>query len=72
MEFGASVYIAIGFPLLVGLMLVVLFRISLKDYFTEEEPDNAEGTAQLFSLGLKEAIYVCLIYIASATVLGLI
>jgi len=58
MKFGASEYIAIGFPLLVGLLLVVLFRIRQKDYFTEEELDNAEGTAQLFSLGLKEAIYV--------------
>jgi len=72
MEFGANEYIAIGFPLLVGLLLVVLFPISLKDYFTEEELNNAEGSVRPYRFGLKESLYVYLVYIASATVLGLI
>jgi len=72
MEFGASEYIAIGFPLLIGLLLVVLYPINPEDYFSEEELNNAEVNAQPCRLGLKQSLYVYLVYIVSASVLGLI
>jgi len=46
MDFGVREYIAIGFPLLVGVLLAVLYPLRLKDYFSQQDitypPDGSD------------------------------
>ncbi len=71
MEFGVREHIAIGFPLLVGVLLAVLYPLRLKDYFSQQDITYPQaGLKQDYST--KEALYVFTIYIISAAILGLI
>jgi hypothetical protein len=65
-------YIAIGFPLIVGAAMAVFFPIRLKNYFSDEEIGTINQRLLPYKLDLKDAVYIFIVYIASASVLGLI
>lgn len=72
MEFGVREYIAIGFPLLVGVLLAVLYPLRIKDYFSREEIGTLENSPFFSKLTLKNHIYIFIIYTYSTVLLGLV
>lgn len=71
MEFGVREYIAIGFPLLVGVLLAVLYPLRLKDYFSQEEIDTLENSPLSTKLTFKNQLCIFIIYTYSTILLGL-
>ncbi|GJM14923.1 MAG: hypothetical protein DHS20C13_02500 [Thermodesulfobacteriota bacterium] len=71
MEFGVREYVAIGFPLLVGILLAVLYPLKLKDYFSPQDIKYPQARLKQ-DYSIKEVLYVFTTYIISTAILGLI
>ena len=52
--------------------MAVFFPLRLKDYFSDEEIKNLGGKLTPYKLSLRDAVYIFIVYIVSASVLGLI
>lgn len=72
MDLGASEYIAIGFPLLVGFLLVILYPIRVWEYFSNEKAQELEQDLILYQFSFKDALYIFIVYTISVLALGLI
>jgi len=54
-------YIAIGFPLIVGVAMAVFFLIRLKDYFSDEEIENLGCELTPYKFSLRDAVYIFIV-----------
>jgi len=65
-------YIAVGFPLITSIILAVFFPISLKDYFVAGEIKQLGHGLTPYRFKPRHYLYIFIIYVLSAGLLGLI
>lgn len=69
---GLTEYLAVGFPLVTGVVLAAFFPISLKDYFVEGEIQKLGHGLTPYKFRVRHYIYIFVIYILSAVFLSLV
>lgn len=69
---GLTEYLAVGFPLVTGVVLAAFFPIRLKDYFVEGEIQKLGHGLTPYKFRVRHYIYIFVIYILSAVFLSLV